>query len=211
MDFSGKQTLIVGGSSGIGMKAAKLLVDGGGAVTLVGRNIEKLDRSRESLGAPDRVGTFQSDLNSNEDVERLIDHIAEDMKNVQYLINSAGVFSPKSFVEHTQEDYDTYMNLNRATFFVTQQVTRNMIANGGGDLLIHDSVDTTNTGEIILSADNDVTFLVDGDVTASGSGNVTVIADDDGNGADAGSGGALFMDDAAGATAIIDGGSGTVS
>ncbi len=135
MNFSGKNTLIIGGSSGIGLKAAKLLVDGGGAVTLVGRNKEKLDRSGESLGTPDRVSTFQSDLNSHEDVKRLIDHVADDMKDIQYLINSAGVFSPKSFVEHTQEDYDAYMNLNRATFFVTQQVAKNMIQNGGGAMV----------------------------------------------------------------------------
>jgi NAD(P)-dependent dehydrogenase (short-subunit alcohol dehydrogenase family) len=135
MNYSGKQTLIIGGSSGIGLNAAKLLVDGGGAVTLVGRNKEKLERSGESLGAPDRVSTFQSDLNNNEDVTSLIEHIAEDMKDVHNLINSAGVFSPKSFVEHTGEDYDSYMNLNRSTFFITQQVAKNMIANGGGAIV----------------------------------------------------------------------------
>jgi NAD(P)-dependent dehydrogenase (short-subunit alcohol dehydrogenase family) len=135
MNFSGKQTLIIGGSSGMGMRAAKNLVDGGGSVTLVARNKEKLDRSRESLGALDRVRTFQSDLNKNEDVENLINHVAQNMKDIHYLINSAGVFSPKSFVEHTQEDYDMYMNLNRATFFVTQQVAKNMIKNGGGAIV----------------------------------------------------------------------------
>jgi short-subunit dehydrogenase len=44
------------------------------------------------------------------------------MKDVKYLINAAGVFSPKAFLEHTGEDYDAYMDLNKATFFVTQQV-----------------------------------------------------------------------------------------
>jgi short-subunit dehydrogenase len=44
------------------------------------------------------------------------------MKDVKYLINAAGVFSPKVFLEHTGEDYDSYMDLNKATFFVTQQV-----------------------------------------------------------------------------------------
>jgi hypothetical protein len=57
------------------------------------------------------------------------------MKDVKYLINAAGVFSPKPFVEHTSEDYDAYMNLNRATFFITQQVAKNMIANGGGAIV----------------------------------------------------------------------------
>jgi NAD(P)-dependent dehydrogenase (short-subunit alcohol dehydrogenase family) len=54
------------------------------------------------------------------------------MKDVKYLINAAGVFSPKPFLEHTGEDYDAYMDLNKATFFVTRQVAKNMAANDGG-------------------------------------------------------------------------------
>jgi len=57
---------------------------------------------------------------------------ASEMKDVTHLINAAGIFSPKPFVEHTTEDYDVYMNLNRAIFFVSQQVAKNMIANGSG-------------------------------------------------------------------------------
>ncbi len=135
MNFSGKHTLIVGGSSGMGMAAAKLLLDAGGSVTLVARNEKKLVQSQESLGASDKVNTFRCDLNSNEEVGSLVDHVSNEMKDVKYLINAAGVFSPKSFVEHTCKDYDAYMNLNRATFFITQQVVKNMIADEGGAIV----------------------------------------------------------------------------
>jgi len=135
MNFSGKHTLIVGGSSGMGMAAAKLLLDAGGSVTLVARNEKKLVQSQESLGASDKVNTFRCDLNRNEEVGSLVDHVSNEMKDVKYLINAAGVFSPKSFVEHTGEDYDAYMNLNRATFFITQQVVKNMIADEGGAIV----------------------------------------------------------------------------
>jgi len=135
MNFSGKHTLIVGGSSGMGMAAAKLLLDAGGSVTLVARNEKKLVQSQESLGASGKVNTFRCDLNRNEEVGSLVDHVSNEMKDVKYLINAAGVFSPKSFVEHTGEDYDAYMNLNRATFFITQQVVKNMIADEGGAIV----------------------------------------------------------------------------
>ncbi len=135
MNFSGKHTLIVGGSSGMGMAAAKLLLDAGGSVTLVARNEKKLVQSQESLGASDKVNTFRCDLNSNEEVGSLVDHVSNEMNDVKYLINAAGVFSPKSFVEHTGKDYDAYMNLNRATFFITQQVVKNMIADEGGAIV----------------------------------------------------------------------------
>ena len=78
---------------------------------------------------------FQCDLRRDVDVERLVRHVAEKMKDVKYLVNAAGVFSPKSFLEHTGEDYDAYMRLNRATFFVTQQVAKNMIESEGGAIV----------------------------------------------------------------------------
>ena len=132
MSFSNKQALIVGGSSGMGMAAARLLLEAGGLVTLVARNKEKLAQAQESLGDPDRINTFRCDLNSNEEVGSLVAHVGNEMKDVKYLINAAGVFSPKSFVEHTSKDYDAYMSLNRSIFFITQQVAKNMIANEGG-------------------------------------------------------------------------------
>ena len=132
MNFEGKRALIVGGSSGMGLEAARLLLDDGASVTLVGRRQDKLDRAREAAGAAERVRTFQCDLASSSEVQRLIRHVTDTMKDVDYLINAAGIFSPKPFLEHSTEDYDSYMAINRATFFVTQQVARNMVASGGG-------------------------------------------------------------------------------
>ena len=135
MSFSNKQALIIGGSSGMGLEAGRLLVAAGASVTLVGRRQEKLDGARETFDIPEKVRTFRSDLASHKDVDQLIRYVAEEMKDVKYLINAAGVFSPKFFLEHTEEDYDAYLDLNRATFFVTQQVAKNMVANGGGSVV----------------------------------------------------------------------------
>jgi len=132
MSFSNKQALIVGGSSGMGLEAGRLLVESGASVTLVGRRQQKLDAARETFDTPDSTSTFRCDLTRKEDVDRLIRYIGDEMKDVKCLVNAAGVFSPKAFLEHTSEDYDAYMDFNKATFFVTQQVAKNMAANGGG-------------------------------------------------------------------------------
>lgn len=132
MSFSNKQALIVGGSSGMGLEAGRLLVESGASVTLIGRRQQKLDAARETFDTPDSTSTFRCDLTHKEDVDRLIRYIGDEMKDVKCLVNAAGVFSPKAFLEHTSEDYDAYMDLNKATFFVTQQVAKNMAANGGG-------------------------------------------------------------------------------
>ena len=135
MRLSNGHALIVGGSSGMGLETGRLLAKTGALVTLVGRRQEKLDAARETFDTPDKVHTFCSDLTSQEDVDRLIRYIAEEMKDVTCLVNAAGVFSPKAFLEHTGKDYDAYLDLNRATFFVTQQVAKNMVANGGGSVV----------------------------------------------------------------------------
>ena len=132
MSFSDKQALIIGGGSGIGLEAARLLVHAGASVTIVGRRPEKLEGARETFDAPDKVHTLRCDLTIKDDLGGLIRHVRGEMKDVKYLINAAGVFSPKPFLEHTGEDYDAYMDLNKATFFVTQQVAKNMVANDGG-------------------------------------------------------------------------------
>lgn len=135
MSFSGRQALIVGGGSGIGLETAKLLVDAEAVVTLIGRRQEKLDRARKTLGVPEKVRTFRCDLTNQKEVDSLIRYVSIEMKEVKYLVNAAGVFSPKAFLEHTGEDYDGYMEINRGTFFVTQQVAKNMVASGGGAIV----------------------------------------------------------------------------
>lgn len=135
MGFSDKQALIVGGGSGMGLETARLLVSQGALVTIVGRHKEKLDRARETFSAPEKVHTFGCDLTKKDDVDRLVSYVQDEMKDVKYLLNAAGVFSPKAFLEYTTGDYDAYMDLNRAIFFVTQQVAKNMAASGGGAIV----------------------------------------------------------------------------
>lgn len=54
---------------------------------------------------------------------------------IDKLVNAAGHFVPKTFLEHTRRDYDGDMDLNRAFFFITQAVARNMAKNGGGSIV----------------------------------------------------------------------------
>lgn len=48
-------------------------------------------------------------------------------RDISLLVNAAGVFFPKPFIEHEVADYELYMSLNRATFFITRDVVRNMV------------------------------------------------------------------------------------
>jgi len=50
-------------------------------------------------------------------------------------VNAAGFFKPVSFLEHLEADYDLQMDMNKAFFFITRAVAKNMKAHGSGSIV----------------------------------------------------------------------------
>lgn len=136
-EFKQKQALIIGGSSGIGRAVAEILLTQGAAVTIVGRNLEKLQATASDLEQHGGIQIWQADISDRQDTFQLVEQIASNLTNVQYLVNSAGIFLPKSFLEHSQVDYDRYLDINHGTFFVTQQVVHNMVQQEQGGAIVN--------------------------------------------------------------------------
>lgn len=130
-------SLVVGGSSGIGLATVMDLARQGRAIQIVGRDAAKLAEARAVAlrAGASVVETIASDLSDPAAVEALVARIDAEPRHIDQLVNAAGVFSPKAFLDHTRDDYDAYANLNRATFFITQAVARNMTRHGGGAIV----------------------------------------------------------------------------
>lgn len=77
----GRQVLVIGGGSGIGLALARRLTEAGDEVTIVGRDAAKLQRAQTDLGRPTRLTTFVADVTVENDVKALfagcgrLDHI----------------------------------------------------------------------------------------------------------------------------------------
>ena len=130
--------LIIGGSTGMGLETAKALLQRGLAVRILGRRAERLEAARKSLAAVgdvDRIDTVRADLSNLEDLDRVIAAIDAEQRPITALVNAAGTFAPKPFLDHDRSDYDRYLDLNRAFFFLTQAVARNMKAHQGGAIV----------------------------------------------------------------------------
>jgi len=126
--------LILGGSSGMGLATATQLVQQNIDVLLVGRSLEKLEAAQNSLSKFGTVNILFTDLYEDGSVDKLIAHI-EKSQHIQYFVNAAGYFKPTPFLEHNDSDYEQYMGLNRAAFFVSQAVAKNMVQHGHGSIV----------------------------------------------------------------------------
>ncbi|SRR5713226_649050 len=137
-EFSGKKALIVGGSSGIGKATAKFLLQrGAAAVVLVGSKLKNLEQAQEQLRPFGEALTYKADIAEPQQLAHLLSDLENELPEVDFLVNSAGVFLPKAFLEHTAEDYDRYHALNKGTFFITQRVAARMVKRGSGGAIVN--------------------------------------------------------------------------
>jgi len=135
-----KRALIIGGSSGIGKATAKNLLKEGIEVHVVGTNEGKLSSFKNEVS--ENLYTHKVDITNGLEVTALNQKI-EGFDNLDYLVNASGIFGPKSFLDHTKADYDSYQDLNRGFFFITQAAAKKMSATKGGSMWAKQAVKAT--------------------------------------------------------------------
>lgn len=119
----------------MGFAVAKLLLERDIHTVIVGNVLKKLETAKRELSAFGNIEAFQANLYEPNDVQRVVAFAENHGRHIKYMVNAAGYFKPTTFLEHTHKDYDTYLDLNRASFFISQAVAKNMAANGGGSIV----------------------------------------------------------------------------
>jgi len=131
--YETKRAVIVGGTSGIGLGTARMLLDGGARVLVTGRSQAGLDSARNELGKDAVV--VSSDARSLTDIDALASRVKAEFGTFDLLFVNAGfgLFAP---LENTTETmYDEMFNLNtKGPFFAVQKLAP-LMSRGGAVVL----------------------------------------------------------------------------
>lgn len=133
-----EQALIVGGSTGIGKSTAEILIEKGIEVALVGRSVDSLNKAKEELEAKGgKVKIYSVDLSDMKAVATFNSNLKKELPNLKYLVNGAGHYTPVSFLDHTEKDYDSFQTYTKAFFFITQAAAQIMKENNNGGSIVN--------------------------------------------------------------------------
>lgn len=113
LDLEGKRALVTGGSKGIGLACARVLIAEGAHTAIASRSRENLDKARAALGD---VRTYVADLADAADALRLVDAVETDMGPLDILVNSAGAAQRKPVDELTPAAWRAAMDAKFMTY-----------------------------------------------------------------------------------------------
>jgi NAD(P)-dependent dehydrogenase (short-subunit alcohol dehydrogenase family) len=132
--LNGKIAVITGGSSGIGLAAAKSFVDEGAYVFITGRRQSELDKAKALIGR--NVTTVQGDVANLDDLDRLFATVKAEKGALDIVVASAGFVEHATIETATPEHFDKTFDINaRGVFFAVQKALP-LMRRGGSIVLV---------------------------------------------------------------------------
>lgn len=145
-----RTVVITGASSGIGFGLAKAFLAQGFNVVGNARSAERLEQARAQLGSPAGFVGVAGNIARPQTARQLIDAGIEAFGQVDVLVNNAGFFLPKPFLDYSPEDIDSLLETNlKGVVYASQAAAAHMIERRQGQII-------TITAAIALQANIDV-------------------------------------------------------
>ena len=140
--LSGKVAIITGATGGIGEATAKLFLDEGASVMLVGRSQEKLKATRERLAARKHLADFVAEAGDEEATAAAVAATVEAFGGVDILMANAGTegnFAPIESLPMTE--FESVLRTNViGVWLAMKYCVEPMKRRGGGSILALSSI-----------------------------------------------------------------------
>jgi 3-dehydrosphinganine reductase len=138
--YSGKFSLVTGGSSGIGKKLAKMLVQLGGSVIIAARNEERLNQAKNEIAPLVSVNNFveimQADMSDETQVQSAFDEMISHHGVPDFLFNCVGAAEPGYIQEFSIAQYEKAMKQDYFSYIIpTMQLLSRFIERGSGHVV----------------------------------------------------------------------------
>jgi NAD(P)-dependent dehydrogenase (short-subunit alcohol dehydrogenase family) len=129
-----KQTIIVtGAASGIGKGIAKYFLNRGDNVVINSLTAASLEKTFNEFGAGNNLAMVAGDISDKHTGEKLVAIAIEKFGSADVLINNAGIFESKPFLEVDEAYLDKFLTTNlKGTYFTTQAVIPQMLKQQDG-------------------------------------------------------------------------------
>ena len=124
-NVEGKVALVTGGSRGIGAMIAEGFVKNGVKTYITSRKSEQCNNKADELSKFGECISIPADLTDMNEMDKLVNHIKENEKQLNFLINNAGAAWGASFDEFPENGWDKVMDTNvKSVFFLTQKLAK---------------------------------------------------------------------------------------
>lgn len=135
--FTDKTIIITGASSGIGKAIATEFLDKGANIVINARNERRLEEFKnQHVQHSSRIHIEAGDIALKATGQALTKAALDRFGRVDVLVNNAGVFIPKPFLDATEEDLDMYLSIAlKGTYFTSQAVIPSMVEQGDGCII----------------------------------------------------------------------------
>lgn len=138
MKLSGKVAVITGAARGIVRACAERFLDDGVKVAISDIDVDGLARTVSELDRPNDLRAVQTDVAKRADVDRAVATAKEQFGRVDIMVNNAGVVRNQDILEISEKDFDDVIAINlKGAFFGVQAAAKQMIAQGGGGVIIN--------------------------------------------------------------------------
>ncbi|MGB5693146.1 MAG: SDR family oxidoreductase [Flavobacteriaceae bacterium] len=142
-DVHNKVVYITGGSKGIGLGIAQILLDAGMKVAISGRSEKSLAEAKEALNS-DQLLAIQSDVTKPEDEENAISKVLENWGQVDVVIANAGVGHFAAVDEMSLDHWNQMINTNLNGVFYTLKASVEALKESKGYFMTIASLAGTN-------------------------------------------------------------------